>query len=173
MVGVSLSLFLNRSVAHLDRFRRLSLSISSTLPMSTKQSNTSSSVLSNLPTRTSWTSSAQVCIAFLSPDLTLPLGPPIQNLFAFQSINFHLPDHFYSCCTRFSFYSLPGCFAITTVFSHAQTVVVCTSCTSVLCQPTGGKARLTEGPFDLPPRPKFITVVADLTPQNVYRLFIP
>ncbi|KAF8887952.1 40S ribosomal protein S27-like protein [Gymnopilus junonius] len=39
----------------------------------------------------------------------------------------------------------PGCFAITTVFSHAHTVVVCPSCTSVLCQPTGGKARLTEG----------------------------
>ncbi|KIK05557.1 hypothetical protein K443DRAFT_675114 [Laccaria amethystina LaAM-08-1] len=39
----------------------------------------------------------------------------------------------------------PGCFAITTVFSHAQTVVICASCTSVLCQPTGGKARLTEG----------------------------
>ncbi|KAH8100509.1 ribosomal protein S27-domain-containing protein [Cristinia sonorae] len=39
----------------------------------------------------------------------------------------------------------PGCFAITTVFSHAQTVVICGACTSVLCQPTGGKARLTEG----------------------------
>ncbi|KAJ3413115.1 40S ribosomal protein S27 [Chytridiales sp. JEL 0842] len=39
----------------------------------------------------------------------------------------------------------PGCFAITTVFSHAQTVVICGSCSSVLCQPTGGKARLTEG----------------------------
>ena len=38
-----------------------------------------------------------------------------------------------------------GCFAITTVFSHAQTVVLCGACTSVLCQPTGGKARLTEG----------------------------
>ena len=38
-----------------------------------------------------------------------------------------------------------GCFAITTVFSHAQTVVLCGSCASVLCQPTGGKARLTEG----------------------------
>ena len=33
----------------------------------------------------------------------------------------------------------PGCFNITTVFSHAQTTVLCT----VLCQPTGGKARLT------------------------------
>ncbi|KZP00784.1 putative 40S ribosomal protein S27 [Calocera viscosa TUFC12733] len=38
-----------------------------------------------------------------------------------------------------------GCFAITTVFSHAQTVVICSSCQTVLCQPTGGKARLTEG----------------------------
>ncbi|KAF2452566.1 ribosomal protein S27-domain-containing protein [Lineolata rhizophorae] len=39
----------------------------------------------------------------------------------------------------------PGCFTITTVFSHAQTVVVCQGCSQVLCQPTGGKARLTEG----------------------------
>ncbi|KAJ3018768.1 40S ribosomal protein S27, partial [Thoreauomyces humboldtii] len=39
----------------------------------------------------------------------------------------------------------PGCFNITTVFSHAQTVVLCASCATVLCQPTGGKARLTEG----------------------------
>ncbi|OAQ89721.1 40S ribosomal protein S27 [Purpureocillium lilacinum] len=39
----------------------------------------------------------------------------------------------------------PGCFTITTVFSHAQTVVICQGCTTVLCQPTGGKARLTEG----------------------------
>mmetsp|Transcript_1385 Transcript_1385/g.2486 ORF Transcript_1385/g.2486 Transcript_1385/m.2486 type:complete len:83 (-) Transcript_1385:42-290(-) len=39
----------------------------------------------------------------------------------------------------------PGCFNITTVFSHAQTVVLCGSCNVMLCQPTGGKARLTEG----------------------------
>ena len=39
----------------------------------------------------------------------------------------------------------PGCFAITTVFSHAQTVVLCGSCSTVLCQPTGGICRLTEG----------------------------
>ena len=39
----------------------------------------------------------------------------------------------------------PGCLLITTVFSHAQTVVLCASCNVVLCQPTGGKARLTEG----------------------------
>lgn len=39
----------------------------------------------------------------------------------------------------------PGCYKITTVFSHAQTVVVCVGCSTVLCQPTGGKARLVEG----------------------------
>ncbi len=39
----------------------------------------------------------------------------------------------------------PGCVNISTVFSHAQTVVLCGSCSQVLCQPTGGKARLTEG----------------------------
>ncbi|KAH8120564.1 ribosomal protein S27-domain-containing protein, partial [Phellopilus nigrolimitatus] len=43
----------------------------------------------------------------------------------------------------------PGCFAITTVFSHAQTVVLCGACATVLCQPTGGKARLTEGAYML------------------------
>ena len=41
--------------------------------------------------------------------------------------------------------SFLGCYKITTVFSHAQTVVLCVSCSTVLCQPTGGKARLTEG----------------------------
>ena len=34
-----------------------------------------------------------------------------------------------------------GCFNITTVFSHSQTVVTCSSCAAVLAQPTGGKAR--------------------------------
>ena len=43
-----------------------------------------------------------------------------------------------------------GCYKITTVFSHAQTVVVCAGCSAVLCQPTGGRARLTEGLFLLP-----------------------
>ncbi|GAY68711.1 hypothetical protein CUMW_266280 [Citrus unshiu] len=38
-----------------------------------------------------------------------------------------------------------GCFNITTIFSHSQTVVVCGNCQSVLRQPTGGRARLTEG----------------------------
>ncbi|CED82473.1 40s ribosomal protein s27 [Phaffia rhodozyma] len=39
----------------------------------------------------------------------------------------------------------PGCFQITTVFSHASTAVQCGSCQTILCQPRGGKARLTEG----------------------------
>ncbi|XP_021571985.1 40S ribosomal protein S27-like [Carlito syrichta] len=39
----------------------------------------------------------------------------------------------------------PGCYKITTIFSHAQTVVLCVGCSTVLCQPTGGKARFTEG----------------------------
>ena len=38
-----------------------------------------------------------------------------------------------------------GCFQITTVFSHSQSVVLCSTCSSVLCTPTGGKARLTQG----------------------------
>ncbi|XP_035312385.1 40S ribosomal protein S27-like [Cricetulus griseus] len=42
----------------------------------------------------------------------------------------------------------PGCYKITTFMSYAQTVVLCVVCSTVLCQPTGGKARLTEGcPF--------------------------
>ncbi|XP_010352885.1 40S ribosomal protein S27-like [Rhinopithecus roxellana] len=39
----------------------------------------------------------------------------------------------------------PGCCKITTVLSRAQTVVLCVGCSTVLCQPTVGKARLTEG----------------------------
>ncbi|SCV99512.1 LAFE_0A04786g1_1 [Lachancea fermentati] len=39
----------------------------------------------------------------------------------------------------------PGCLNITTVFSHAQTAVTCESCSTVLCTPTGGKAKLSEG----------------------------
>ncbi|XP_033937493.1 small ribosomal subunit protein eS27-like [Pseudochaenichthys georgianus] len=38
-----------------------------------------------------------------------------------------------------------GCYKITTIFSHAQTVVPCGGCSLILCQPAGGKCRLTEG----------------------------
>lgn len=52
-------------------------------------------------------------------------------------------------CVGLLMRNILGCFAITTVFSHADTVVICGSCTTVLCQPTGGKARLTEGAYHL------------------------
>ncbi|XP_059757558.1 small ribosomal subunit protein eS27-like [Balaenoptera ricei] len=39
----------------------------------------------------------------------------------------------------------PGCYKITTVFSHARTAVLCVGCSTVLCQPARGKARLTGG----------------------------
>ncbi|KYQ94415.1 hypothetical protein DLAC_11600 [Tieghemostelium lacteum] len=38
-----------------------------------------------------------------------------------------------------------GCRTITTVFSHAQNVVLCSSCSTIIAQPTGGKARITPG----------------------------
>ncbi|XP_073909338.1 small ribosomal subunit protein eS27-like [Castor canadensis] len=38
-----------------------------------------------------------------------------------------------------------GGYKITTAFSHVQTVLLCTGCSTVQCQPTGGKARLMEG----------------------------
>ncbi|KAK9767518.1 40S ribosomal protein S27 [Basidiobolus ranarum] len=38
-----------------------------------------------------------------------------------------------------------GCVNISTVFSHSDTVVSCNRCDTILCQPTGGLARLTEG----------------------------
>ncbi|XP_019514272.1 PREDICTED: 40S ribosomal protein S27-like [Hipposideros armiger] len=39
----------------------------------------------------------------------------------------------------------PGCYKITTACSHAQRAVFRVSSSTVLCQPTGGKARLPEG----------------------------
>ncbi|XP_020009834.1 small ribosomal subunit protein eS27-like [Castor canadensis] len=39
----------------------------------------------------------------------------------------------------------PRCYKITTIFSYAQMIVLCVGCSTVLCQPTGGKTRLTEG----------------------------
>ena len=94
---------------------RLLPSISSTLFPRLRRGGTSSSALCSPPTHTSWTSSVLVS--------------RLMHRKGFAGV--------YS--------RSPGCFAITTVFSHAQTVVLCGACASVLCQPTGGKARLTEG----------------------------
>lgn len=48
----------------------------------------------------------------------------------------------------FFFNDSPGCYRIATIFSHAQTVVPCTGCSLILCQPRGGKCRLTEGEME-------------------------
>lgn len=103
------------SATHTTCWTRLSPSTSSTPPLSPRSAGTSSSVLCSPPTPTSWTSSALVRVSVV--------------VYA----------------TPFNAMLSAGCFAITTVFSHAQTVVLCAACGSVLCQPTGGKARLTEG----------------------------
>ncbi len=55
----------------------------------------------------------------------------------------------------------PGCFKITTVFSHAQGVVVCAGCSTILCQPTGGRAKLTEGTNFAPFKNIYCLVVRD------------
>mmetsp|Transcript_17533 Transcript_17533/g.16755 ORF Transcript_17533/g.16755 Transcript_17533/m.16755 type:complete len:83 (+) Transcript_17533:26-274(+) len=39
----------------------------------------------------------------------------------------------------------PQCYNITTIFSHAQTAVVCDGCGQVLCTPTGGMCKLKLG----------------------------
>jgi len=38
-----------------------------------------------------------------------------------------------------------GCITISTVFSHAQSVVKCSGCAQDLTIPTGGKCTITEG----------------------------
>ncbi len=38
-----------------------------------------------------------------------------------------------------------GCLKITTLFSHSPTVVTSEGCKTILCQPTGGLAKLSEG----------------------------
>ena len=39
----------------------------------------------------------------------------------------------------------PGCYSLTTAFSHAQTVITCEGCQTVLARPSGGKCKLTVG----------------------------
>lgn len=38
-----------------------------------------------------------------------------------------------------------GCNQSTTIFSHAQSTITCEGCKNILCKPTGGKVKLTEG----------------------------
>lgn len=101
-----------------------------THPLRRRRGGTRRSVLFRVLTLISWMWNVQVEHCHLS-DCKPLLSPP--SLFR------ELTDVLY--------FSSPGCYKITTVFSHAQTVVLCVGCSTVLCQPTGGKARLTEGQY--------------------------
>merc|ERR1712037_576830 len=74
----------------------------------------------------------------LAKELLLPLAKDEQRKHKLKRLVQH--PNSYSMDVK-----CPGCYRITTVFSHAQTVVVCSGCSTVLCQSTGGRARLTEG----------------------------
>jgi small subunit ribosomal protein S27e len=39
----------------------------------------------------------------------------------------------------------PVCQTMSIVFSHSQTTVTCNSCKKIICNPSGGKAKLVEG----------------------------
>mmetsp|Transcript_25608 Transcript_25608/g.44749 ORF Transcript_25608/g.44749 Transcript_25608/m.44749 type:complete len:83 (-) Transcript_25608:37-285(-) len=39
----------------------------------------------------------------------------------------------------------PSCYNLTIAFSHAQTVISCEGCNTILCTPSGGKSILKEG----------------------------
>lgn len=92
-----------------------------TRPLRRRRGGTRRSAWSRVPTLTSWMWNVQVRRLCRSRRGVNPL------------------------CTDGVSISSIGCYKITTVFSHAQTVVLCVGCSTVLCQPTGGKARLTEG----------------------------
>ncbi|KAG0057207.1 1,3-beta-D-glucan synthase [Gryganskiella cystojenkinii] len=82
---------------------------------------------------------------------------PLNNIFLMLAVDLLNPSHALEQKTHklkrlvqspnsyFMDVKCPGCVQITTVFSHAQTVVMCSSCANVLAQPTGGITRLTEG----------------------------
>merc|ERR1712209_100415 len=74
----------------------------------------------------------------LRSDFKMPLAKEEQRKHKLKRLVQHPNSYFMDV-------KCPGCYRITTVFSHAQTVVVCSGCSTVLCQSTGGRARLTEG----------------------------
>lgn len=45
----------------------------------------------------------------------------------------------------YKYFFFLGCYKITTVFSHVQDKVRCDGCLVVLCRPTGGKGKLSDG----------------------------
>ncbi|XP_036604475.1 40S ribosomal protein S27-like [Trichosurus vulpecula] len=80
-----------------------------------------------------------------SPHANLPPGKDLLHTSPEEEKQKHKKKHLVqSPNSHFMDVKCPGCCKITTVFSHMQTVVLCVRCATVLCQPTGGKARLTE-----------------------------
>eukprot|EP00911_Craspedida_sp_UC1_P002190 UC1_evm1s1677 len=78
----------------------------------------------------------------------MPLAIDLLNPTAENQKNKHKLKRLVQCPNSFFMdVRCPGCATISTVFSHAQTVVVCGSCSQPLCQPSGGRARLTDGTF--------------------------
>jgi small subunit ribosomal protein S27e len=75
----------------------------------------------------------------------LSVRPPPLRAFLLACCLFRLLLRLQSPNSYFMDVRCPSCYQITTVFSHATTVVVCGQCALMLCQPTGGKCRLTEG----------------------------
>uniref|UniRef100_A0A3B3XFN8 40S ribosomal protein S27 n=1 Tax=Poecilia mexicana TaxID=48701 RepID=A0A3B3XFN8_9TELE len=52
-----------------------------------------------------------------------------------------------------------GCYRISTIFSHAHTVVACPGCSVILCRPRGGKCRLTAGGCSVKPHLVYMTLI--------------
>lgn len=97
------------------------------LPQLKKDVNTNSKGLYNI----------QIVILWMSDVLVHSLS----NVYSLHLIEIYL-FHVY----LFALFLISlGCYKITTVFSHAQSEIVCGGCFTILCMPTGGKARLTEG----------------------------
>jgi len=84
-----------------------------------------------------WGCSVRTVTMPLAKELLLPLAREEQRKHKLKRLVQHPNSYFMDV-------KCPGCYRITTVFSHAQTVVVCSGCSTVLCQSTGGRARLTE-----------------------------
>lgn len=121
---------------------RLSKQIFCTRTPLSRRRSTSSSVWYSRPIRISWTSSVLAATSCKSqPTLKWQSGKLLSN---FQISSCSLTFFLFLFSLRIV-YLIVVDVRSTTVFSHAQTVVVCGDCTMILCQPTGGKARLTEG----------------------------
>lgn len=153
MVCVTLETDLGRRRLARDarRFFRKTL-ISSTRRLLWKLASTSSSVSYSRRTRASWMSSAR-CVRVLSLVSTSRAGVVDVRREGASLLWSGVSMRLCTCACYenvrtdgVAFLTIrQGCFSITTIFSHSQTVVLCGSCSAVLCQPTGGKARLTEG----------------------------